>query len=276
MTRQTIYTANPNRLLESVVLFMDVLGFSEISKAAKTQDETEQLLLKMSKALRNACYLMDPNSPDFEPGNAPFDWDFKAFTDNIVMGCPLTGSGESELGHLIMSAAYYQVDMARHGFFTRGALAVGPHYMDDKMVFGPALIEAHEIETRMALYPRIVLSKRAVALAESHLRFYASPEYSPHHNLLARDADGQVFVNYLAILFESHDSEEVVEYLKEHADNIRLAKRKYQGNPYIWDKYRWVSSYHNWFCTDRFPGQTSLLTEDPVVRFARFGPSGSN
>lgn len=41
--------------------------------------------------------------------------------------------------------AAYQCTLLEHGFFVRGGIAIGEHYMDRDIVFGSALIEAHSL-----------------------------------------------------------------------------------------------------------------------------------
>lgn len=43
------------------------------------------------------------------------------------------------------------------GFFVRGGAALGDVYVDDKGLFGPAAEKAYELESRHAIYPRIIL-----------------------------------------------------------------------------------------------------------------------
>lgn len=47
--------------------------------------------------------------------------------------------------------------MVRQGHFIRGGMTIGDIFIDDSMVFGPAIVQAHTLETEFAIYPRIVI-----------------------------------------------------------------------------------------------------------------------
>lgn len=50
-----------------------------------------------------------------------------------------------------------QLGMAMWGFFIRGAVTIGEVYHDDRSVFGPALVWAYELESKVAQNPRIII-----------------------------------------------------------------------------------------------------------------------
>jgi hypothetical protein len=80
--------------------------------------------------------------------------------------------------------------MTIDGFFIRGGVAVADVYFDEEIVFGPGLLEAYATESQRARDPRIVL-------ADSCLQYIAESSSGS----LLKDADGQLFVNYLNKIF---------------------------------------------------------------------------
>jgi hypothetical protein len=58
-----------------------------------------------------------------------------------VIGWPVRGDAESELGSIFLNIAYFQLRMATYGFFLRGAIALGDAYVDDVVVLGSAFLE---------------------------------------------------------------------------------------------------------------------------------------
>ena len=68
----------------------------------------------------------------------------------------------------------------------RGGIAIGKLYMDSKMnfVWGEALVKAHVLEEKTAIYPRVVLSSQ---IAELNLSSSAR---------VLKDFDGIHFVDY--------------------------------------------------------------------------------
>jgi hypothetical protein len=93
---------------------------------------------------------------------------FGAFSDHFVYSTPQSGG----LGFLLLSTvSKLVIDLLHVGFLTRGALVVGDLYHRDNVIFGPALIEAFNIERGEAFYPRILLSEPVIKeLSEYDMR----------------------------------------------------------------------------------------------------------
>ena len=142
------------KLRRSYCIYMDIIGFSEISKDARKQGQGDTLLAKLHKIISWQAKDLIPES---EPGLIP-DWYVKLFTDNIVGGQIIWSSdGEAEFGFVTTKVIYYQLQMALEGFFVRGGLTIGDLFIDEHVVLGRALIEAHSIEQTIARDPKIVL-----------------------------------------------------------------------------------------------------------------------
>jgi hypothetical protein len=179
----------------------------------------------------------------------------KTFTDNIVVGFPITfDDGAYEfyvvLGHL----AEFQLQMAVSGFFVRGAVAVGDVYMDEHIVFGPALIEAHDAEEKRARDPGIVLASSARDPKYIQLSVdMAKSESGQHHDVLLQDVDGQLFLNYLqgVVEFEHDILYPYTEYLEKHREHLLERLARFAVEPHVWSKYYWCATYHNFFCSGR-------------------------
>jgi hypothetical protein len=54
--------------------------------------------------------------------------------------------------------------LAVSGFWIRGAVTVGLIHHDEHIVFGPALNRAYELESKVAIYPRILIDAPALAV----------------------------------------------------------------------------------------------------------------
>jgi hypothetical protein len=52
----------------------------------------------------------------------------------------------------------YQLSMALDDYFIRGAISVGELFLDPNTAFGPALLEAHDLESNVARDPRVILA----------------------------------------------------------------------------------------------------------------------
>ena len=172
----------PPTLQQSVFAFVDILGYQQLVQG---QDELEQqaLLVKLHKALSSSREWL--HDGDLAAAGRPWDKkdyvSLKAFTDNIAIGWPIEGrqDGEVELGFAFSDVAAFQLTMVNAGFFIRGAISVGPVYVDEIAVFGDALLEAYKGESTLARDPRIVLTASARQSVRKHLQYYPDKHWAP-------------------------------------------------------------------------------------------------
>ena len=237
-------------LRHSIVAFVDILGYKELSRE---KSSSLRFLVEIREAFRNAFRSLDPHTD--EPPDSQRCWMAKTFTDNIVVGFPITfDDGAYEFFMVLSHLAELQLQMAVSGFFVRGAVSVGDIYMDEQIVFGPALIEAHDAEEKRARDPRIVLASSARATQYIQLSMdMAQKESYQHHDVILQDVDGQLFLNYLqgVVEFEHDMLYPYTEYLEKHRDHLLERLGRFAVDPRVWSKYYWCATYHNYFCSGR-------------------------
>jgi hypothetical protein len=222
---------------------MDVLGFTDEIMNAFSKGKGLQLLDSFysvhEKQIKGMSQLGLPK------------WSaIKVFTDNIVLGFPFWSSdGEAEFGAIIYNIAEYQYEMAKAGFFVRGALTIGDLFMDENTAFGPAIIEAYRLEQGKARDPRIILSEKVKELVFQHLNYYGDPFDSPQNRCISEASDRMLFVNYLDEANLGEYEGEHMDWLglKEHKKHIEKNLLRFRKNPRVWSKYFWLANYHNWF-----------------------------
>jgi hypothetical protein len=232
-------------------VFMDILGYSDLISGAE-QDGTQQATLRrLHRALRQGRdWLEDAElSPILREMRTTDFYALKAFTDNIVIGWPVHDDAESEFGSAFLKLGNFQFQMVLAGFFVRGAIAVGDAYVEETVVFGSALLEAYNGESKLARDPRIILTESAVAAAKQHLGYYGRPENAPHVRDILRDADGQWFLNYLeCVLWAEDEQGPFYDEFLQHKIVVEQKLEEFAAQPAIWAKYAWVAGYHNYFC----------------------------
>lgn len=237
------YNPKNPELLESIVCFTDILGFSNLIK--NTSESNKGTILKDLHAHLNCCY------KDLDELN-PYG-SIKTFTDNIILAYPKHGDGEGQYGSLITSFGRFQLNMILKGYFTRGGIALGDYYGDRIFAYGPALIEAYDLESNKANYPRIILSDKMIELILNHIKeFYGGSEAPQLQEILCDREDNICFINYLECIEEDFqeegDWERYTQTLKNHKIQIELAITQNLRNPKVMVKYSWVAKYHNYFC----------------------------
>ncbi len=238
------------QLRHSVLLFMDILGYRQLSAEAFRVGKQQEFLNKLHSALREGRHWFDNKELRKIRSIAPKDhFALRAFTDNIILAWPIRDDAEIELGDALSRAAEFQFNLSMHGFFARGAIAVGDAFVDDIAVYGSALTDAYQGETELARDPRVILMPSAVQAANEHLSYYGRQSHAPQAREILCDSDGQWFVNYLEeVLFAMPDAGPFYREFERHRLAVEEKLRAYKSEPPILQKYIWVANYHNWFC----------------------------
>jgi hypothetical protein len=76
------------------------------------------------------------------------------------------------------------------GWLVRGGITIGELFIDNLMVWGSALLRAYELESHIAIYPRIVIDQFVLPELENNKKVT---------DYLSSDFDGVTFLNYMHI-----------------------------------------------------------------------------
>lgn len=282
MTKYQSVASEP-RLLDSMVLFIDALGTEESARArvanagsasndpgeAEREEESpaeavEARFQAFRKGWAEARYYAGLSKGSYI--------DTAAFSDLVVAGEPITdGHGEPALVTAVSAAATFQLFLSIEGLFARGAIVRGLMWMDEEIVFGPALIDAYKQERDKALYPRIVLSPDLAEWLRTYSKYYGnSTSRLPYKDLILVDRTGSMFVNYLTrIDVVDEDMHLRVELLEKHRDAVYAGLQDSQPHPRHHEKMLWVAGYHNYFVKSHYKDSPDLLVKplDPLLAF---------
>lgn len=243
--------SDPPIMIPSFVCHADILGYSHLSKEAIKSGDGLHFLHSLRHALSNAYKRVREHSQDF--GDDSY-YAVKVFTDNIVVGYPLHRPGfdygEPEFGDILSIFSEFQAGLSMEGFFLRGGIAFGDHYMDDDIVFGNALLQAVD-QDKGGGPPRISLSPSAIEIVRRQLGFYSETRRAPQHEDLLQDADGTIFLNYLGEAFSVFpDGGIFFDLIEGHQTNIIKGLTYYKGNAGVRAKFEWAARYHNFVCQE--------------------------
>lgn len=216
-----------------IVAFIDILGTSEILKHGdKTQldqyiDGIEGLYSKIRDQV-------------------PIE-NLKMFSDNILIYTD--GTTQENIESLLESVAMIQLYLIQEfNLFIRGGVVSGvlnhiPKDADDFIV-GSAIVDAHHIESHVAIYPRVVVSNDILQI------------YDPISKTIpiVKDDWDQPFIDYLSIVeiegfvdnsqLEAHRNA----LIKHIHDDSLMKECSVDGWDRIRNKDLWALSYHNDFC----------------------------
>lgn len=208
---------------EQYVAFVDILGFSEIvRKTARDSTPTRY------DALVTALTQIGAFKVKFATANLGFK--FQTFSDSIVLSADASFGG---LAFLLLAIQKFAVDLLKNGLLMRGAIAKGKLHHENGVMFGPAFLEAYHIETSIAKYPRVVLSREVY-------EDYQSDEERFPQILLAED--GPPYLHVLDFLSTSGDQlvtaqlcQQVIQKLLDESIH----------DPGHYEKLRWLAIYWN-------------------------------
>lgn len=222
---------------ERVVALVDILGFKETIKKIEA-DNGKSVLADVLAAL---SYLQDTKEKAYNTLAVEFigrqlpseTTEVAAFSDHIVVSDTL-----ENLTSVLFKAAAISRGLLLKGHLCRGAVIYGKFYHKNAVLFGNALLEALEIESTKAIYPRIVASDQ---IAEKCAEF-ESKSIIDLPKKLRQDADGVWFIPPFAPPFVATQIEGFFAYARKFIVDGISANR---DNPRIIEKYRWLAAQFN-------------------------------
>jgi len=211
---------------DSLVSYFDILGFRSAIEGCSPQ-EIQSVLIRMGSLSYNDKRLRVITRRGVS-----------TFSDHVVRTVMLEGLSEMQQAEAVevelSQIRLVQANLAGRGWLVRGGITQGPVFIDDEFVFGPALVEAYELEHDMAKWPRIILHEklRAKLVGDEHLALQAD--------------DGILMLNYLAA---GDDVVERVRFLELHAQIIKESLAK-ENRKDVAEKLHWLMMFHNRIASD--------------------------
>lgn len=238
---------------QRAVLFLDILGFSELVQAGRANRLLGALEHLQGRALEIS-----------EEGKL----DFTAFSDCVVVSAPmLDGRGALQVVHY---AQFLALDLLAKGFLTRGAIVSGELYHRGSIVLGPALVHAYRLESKKALYPRILVSHSILGAAVEVVERLSAADrrFTTVQPIFREDFDGSLHVD---IFSEGASAPEMYSVQTEtDGSGQRTAFRdstltfidrifSVEPPPVATEKYAWLARYFFEKCKDNlWPLPTNL------------------
>lgn len=240
---------------ERITAFIDILGFSQaVEKLSENAllNLISPLYLYEQSASENREMYDDYKLDVFAPEQATF------FSDCLVISVE-----PKHVGQLIIRISQLAGSFMRYGFFLRGGVCFGKFLHEDNVVLGPALISAHKIESKEAVYPRIIVTDDVYDLCLKNCRIPVDKDtYEGLSSLekvnenckplrrIKKDDDGLFYINPFPLSLVLHLWESVG--VKSHDDLapylskiINKALLEYKSSANIHKKYVWLAIKYN-------------------------------
>lgn len=263
--------AAPAVYRKAIVTFVDILGFKEIVKTRSAAEIHEILSELADWSGGDMDHLDNDEDVSLPVGIAGA----VAFSDNVVRVCPIDSDevGHGAFFHELLSLVHVQAKLTEHGIFLRGGLTVDDIYMSAGMVFGPGLVRAHELESSLAIYPRIVVDPAAIHA------FFESPAMRGHDDLeddleyiddlVRQGEDGFYFVDYLKACRSElkNPAAGFPMKLREHARFVTEAAANFGELTSAKQKYLWLARYHNTVVSETADAGEECRIDEAALQF---------
>lgn len=199
-----------------IVAFIDLLGFSSMVSHDCEKPEGEQKYISKLYDIHKKTKEISARLPGMT---------LTQFSDSVVLSVPYSVDNFSSICQIISS---YQYDLLCSGILCRGGVSYGKHFSTEDFLFSHGLIDAYNIESKLALNPRVVISKALIELVFGSV-------VNVNDQLLLEESDGLFFLGYF-------NGETI-------AENQRALEKilpdKLSENPSIRAKQIWLIDYFN-------------------------------
>jgi hypothetical protein len=226
---------------QSVVAFIDFLGFQEALKIEENAKYILELLQKIklaetTKSHKTIQYNESTHTLSLTPT-------MTAFSDNIVISfsendiqSPVTWC------HAVIEMLNICRLLSNHliekGFLFRGGITLGRLYHENGVVFGESLVEAYILESKKAAVPRVLASQKLVDC------FNANKNGGTQECFL-QDEDGLYHLDYLQIAIQYSDLKHVYAQTIQQTLSTKIHDEQSER---IHTKWLWFKRYFELTC----------------------------
>lgn len=228
-----------------IVAFVDILGFS---KAVSDNENSPEALSRLYDLIRS--YSSEHALKTiYRFSNIPTDLISKLvpvtvtqFSDSFVFSVNTENSAGCVFLVSILTALMEEAHSS--GFLVRGGVSSGKLIHEENgVLMGPALINAYNLESKLAIYGRIILDDSAVQLlevAETKLKLKFSQRDS--YNISYDGFHEITFSSIIAGNFKNDPPQEKLNALKLRLGTLTELSTSHKNNVAIYMKYKYIIS----------------------------------
>ncbi len=233
MTNEPKTENTPAEYEERLVVFIDILGFKDMIDKPEL---IRRIFKKFNKIFNDEIKnLIDEKMPTYQ---------YTQFSDNIIISIKTNNENHNLFMILNILRLLQQSLIHKHNnkIFLRGGIVIGKLIHTENFQYGPALIEAHKIESETAIYPRILIEEKTY---NTLLEIKDNDKYDYNKYIkkyIKCDFDGNYFIDYLAIYPNKKITDEYCNTFYNEVYKIITQLIKNKNDKKILQKYRWVKS----------------------------------
>jgi hypothetical protein len=237
---------------QRIVAFIDILGFralldETVDKDGNDNEEKIDSVIESYQAIRSVWDL-DEKSKHLDIKSSESK-KVSIFSDSIVVSFKV--DEPSEVFYTLLEIKWLIMRLLSRQVLCRGAVAIGKFIHTDNYLFGPALVEAYTLESRAAMYPRIILDRTIIieGSRRSAVHHSFSEEKEFVYSLLGQDSDGMYYIDYFFKAQEELDDPDYdfPNYITNLGDIIRkgLMGSSHHSKADLRVKFSWMREKYN-------------------------------
>ncbi len=175
-----------------ICCFIDILGFKQhLNQTINPFGEDNITKIKLIKSILDLSKNITSDKGISESKVVTY------FSDSIVISYKY--DEESQLFFTLLNLLYVSMELANKGFLTRGGVAIGKLIHINEVIFGPALVDAYNIESKISKYPRIIVDKDVIkkGLLYHSKNHTQEDEKEYIMDIVTEDEDGYYYIDYI-------------------------------------------------------------------------------
>lgn len=237
---------------QRIVAFIDILGFKTLlddtlDKDGNDNEKSIDAVISAYEAIR-AIWNLDQKSGYLDTKSSETK-KVSIFSDCLVVSFEI--DQPNEVFFTLLEIKWLIMRLIARKILCRGAVSLGKFIHTDSYLFGPALVEAYMLESKAAMYPRVILDHSVIEAGSNNRNrnhsFSEEQEYV--QSLLEQDSDGMFYIDYFfKAQSELNDPEyDFPEYIENLADIIRkgLMGSSHHSRADVRVKYSWMRERFN-------------------------------
>lgn len=235
---------------QCAVGFLDILGFSNL---INTRIQDAEFLNQLDRILEKEIRIVSGGSSSITTLI-----EARLFSDCFCICCPIERD-QSQIIDFLAAVACFQRSLAVRGIYVRGGIEIGLHFSTPRLIFSKGLVDAYAIESKVARYPRVVLSESVREHSRTALETYSGyfarvlkdpPERTRayYEELIWQDSDGEYFLNFYADMRGFDYSSSMFQEAWAHKKSVEkwISDGLVEGvTQSKLEKFEWLVKYHN-------------------------------
>ena len=224
-----------------ICCFIDILGFQEHVNETTTGDEDNVEKINSIKQIIDIARMI---VVDYDSGVSKSKM-VTQFSDSIVISFKI--EEKSEVFYTLIDLLHIAFEFANKGYLARGGVCLGKMIHTDDFILGPALVDSYILESKKAIYPRIIVDAEVIAAGMIFKSDHHDADYEKQSILdcLNKDDDDYYYIDFIEkVNFELDDPNyDLIPYLLNLEKLIQAGLSSSDNR--VKQKYNWIKEKFN-------------------------------